>query len=375
MTRTHSTNVSGVAGGTIGGILDVVHNLGRYCIIRHNDNHFYVTNLTNSSDVPGEQRMDWASNGDGQETDTRNSGYPTAIRVWRDLVVVFNLHSTVYFQVTGGTEPIYQRANSLTCQCGAISRSAVAEVADNFIVFGSPINEPPSIYYIAGGRYYEVADRRVQQLLRNYTKAELQSVYIEAVKYDDHDGFIVHLPDRDLGYFSDLPLHRLLTSEQPERVFPWLQLSSGASPKSGAWRFSGRHFLYNDSLNNISVGHRAKNQFGLLSHATTAGHFGAMTTFEVRTPIVQFQNFSLHDFEIDRVVNTEASMEKMTLGLTTDGMNFTEITQFNYRTVMEPSDRVLVRTLGYSYNNIGFNLAWESTHHIAISNFRIRVEK
>lgn len=357
-------------------ILDVDFHGGRFVFLRQQDSRFYSTSLVSPANGSGEQRPDYQS----AEQDARNEGggFPTAIRAWHNYVVVFSPHTTQYFHLTGNAEQLYRRLDSLTIDCGTMSTRTVCEFRDSFVVVGSPVNERLSVYLLSQGQYHELANRTVQQILR---KEGLRNLLIEPIKFDNHDGFIIHLENMTLFYNDSLP------------AAPWSILSSSTDGESP---YVGVHHVFDENQQEWHCGVRSfesttayimRFNHEIATHAIAAAP-STMTPipmpenravlYQVTTAIAQVRNVRIHDVEIDIIYNQpDQNNDAITIAKTTDGINFIE--PYNMLTDnpnVGIDQRLLLRNYGYSENNIGFMISWNNIRNpITISNFRIRVEK
>ena len=337
----------------IDNILDVVRHGARYIYIRDNDRNFWIT------DIENERKVEYYS-----PSYDANSHYgtPVACESWRSYVVIFSKHTVTYFQLTGrggsATQPIYQIDPSATVNCGAIHRGAVCRYADQFVVIGNPINEPISVYFISQGNYTELASRFIQQILRRKSLAQLAQAYIEPFKFDNHDGFILHLDDRTFVYDPSF------------KDFEWKQLTSNDASAT----YRGIYHVFEENRNRWTAGDRLTNVNNLIDF-TIASHRGTAVLHQVDTPMVQYRNVKILDFEIDNIVGLQPVSQNIILQVTFDGQNYQNSATILYTDPADKLRRILERNLGYSKNNIGFRISWTATHRAAISNFRIRLEK
>lgn len=349
------TSFSGREEGTFTNVLDVTHNIGRYIFIQDDKNNFVITDLTN------EQRPDYLS--PIYDASSQYGGNVTACRIWKDLVVIFNKHVIQYFQLTGNTEQIYQKNKSLTVQCGALSKYGVAEFLDSFVVLGSPFNEPVGVYFITQGTYKELSDRRIQKYLRRYKVEQLTYVLIEPYKFDEHDGFIVHLPDITLCYDSHY------------QESPWRILSSSID---GTGRYVAQNIIYDDNLVSWYGGNIVG--FNVLKlNPKLATHNGNPVLYQCTTPLLQLRNVTIHDIDINNVnnpkdLNDETPYDFITIEKTQDGQTYFDNTEVRLNNI-NMDIRTLLRNYGYVKNNIGFRLSWTNPKPISISHFRLRVEQ
>lgn len=330
----------------IGEVIDAVYENGRYHWIRRGSGQFGVTDLTN------EQRPDYLAPFYSAE-----SGFDENVGIakWKKQIVIFGRNTTEFFRATGVPEPIYRPDRSLTVQAGIVGVGAKAEFFDNFAIVGGPENEPASVYLIGQGQYTELATRRVQQLLRTYSDAELALTYIEPIKFDGHDGILIHLL-RDTLFYDHA------ASDAKNRR--WSILSSsidGETPYRG---------IYNISRNNLFTAGDKQN--GSVSDFTmdNAGHLGAAVGFEVFSPMLQmFRNMSLFDLQVDNLPGYNDDFYRLAFSQTYDGRSYGQEKWIDFSNPDNRRRRVLSRRLGYVRNNIGFKLRWITRTPSVISHY------
>lgn len=334
----------------IGEVIDAVYENGRYHWIRRGSGQFGVTDLTN------EQRPDFLAPFYSAE-----SGFDENVGIakWKKQIVIFGRNTTEFFRATGVTEPIYRPDRSLTVQAGIVGVGAKAEFFDNFAIVGGPENEPVSVYLIGQGQYTELATRRVQQLLRTYTDAELALTYIEPLKFDGHDGIMIHLL-RDTLFYDHA------ASDAQNRRWTILQTGFQFMPYRGIYHLNRN--------NQFTAGDK---QNGSVSDFTmdNAGHLGEATTFECYTPLMQqFRNQSLFDLQINTVPGYNSEFYRLAFSFTYDGKAYGQEKWIDFSNPGNRRRRVLSRRLGYIKDNIGFRLRWMTQTPSVISHLRVRGE-
>ena len=335
----------------LGTVIDAVRNRARYAWIIEDSGRFGVTDLQN------EQRPDYIAPFYSAESEPDRN---IAIDAWKGYIVIFGRFTVEYFGLTGSAENIYSPAQSLTVRAGILGRGCKTQYLDAFAILGGPQFEPPSIYLIQQGSYVEIASRRIQKILRNYTLDEIETTaYLEPVKFDAHDFLVVHLPDDVLIYDHNA---------SGQGVPRWSVLKSdieGNLPYRGI-------FHINDG-SQWTVGDKRESVISTLSFSD-ARHLGQEVEYRVDTPMVQARNRRLFDLEIDNIPGRTDETHRLAYSVTYDGLRYG---QENWVHLDEPrnyTERILARRLGYTRNNVGFRLRWITDSPSAISNFRVRVE-
>lgn len=331
-------------------IIDATRNRGRYAWLQAGSNTFGVTDLQN------ERRPDYIAPFYAAEAEP---GVNIAIDSWRDYVVVFSRDTIEYFALTGQAENVYQPVQSLNVRAGILGITCKAHYIDHFAILGGPRPEPPSLFIVAQGQYREIASRREQKILREYTEAELAGALLETVKFDAHDILIVRLPRHVLAYDHN-------ASQQGELSWSVLRtdVCGDATYRAIYHMWDGVHWSAGDTRENIL------SRFDFSSGA----HIGERVGYQLDSQMVQARNMLLFDLDVDTVPGRANSAYRLSLSATYDGITYSQQCWHEFDSPMEYTRRVLVRVLGYARNNIGFRLRWVTDTPSAISNLRLRAE-
>ena len=334
----------------IGNIIDATRNRGRYAWIQAESGMFGVT------DIQNEQRPDYIAPFYSAESEPDVN---IAIDSWRAYIVIFGRFTIEYFALTGNTEAVYTNQQSLTVRAGIVGRGAKSHYFDHFAIVGSPQFEPVSVFMVSQGQYEEVATRRIQKILRTYTEEELATVYMEPVKFDNHDMLLIHLPRHVLCYDH-------AGSDRQNRR--WTILKSDIQ---GEMPYRGIHHIH--ARGTWSVGDKIANLLSELSF-TDARHIGQPVEYELTTPLVQARNVRLFDLDMDNVSGRAIRVNRIAYSVTYDGITYGQEVWTHFSSPQDYTTRVLSRRLGYSRDNIGFKLRWIAETPTSISNLRVRFE-
>jgi len=334
----------------IGEVIDVTRNRARYAWLKRGSNQFGVTDLGN------EQRPDYLAPFYSSEL---KPGDSLGIASWRGYIVVFGRHITEYFNLTGQTEPVYVNVQSLTVRCGVVGTGAKCEYLDSFAIVGSPELENNSVYLINQGQYVEIATRRIQKILREYTEEELSTLYIEPVKFDAHDMIIIHLPRHVLVYDH-------IGSSQGEKRWSVLK-----SDTIGDKVYRG---IYHINADNVwSVGDKEQNIISEFDYSSSS-HVGEKVEFSLISQMVQARNKRLFDLEVDTVSGRSLADDRIAVSLTFDGISYNNEKWIYFNSPANYTRRILLRRMGYMRNNVAFKLRWITDTPTSISNLRVRFE-
>ena len=118
----------------------------------------------------------------------------------RNEVYALNRHTIEVFDNIGGDFFPFQRIDGAQIQKGVLGTYACCVYADSVAFLGSGRNEAPGIYLGANASTIKLSTREIDQLLLNYTEAELAIVVLESKNDKSHQHLLVHLPDRTIVY-------------------------------------------------------------------------------------------------------------------------------------------------------------------------------
>ena len=332
-------------------IIDATRNRGRYAWIQANSNTFGVTDLQN------EQRPDYIAPFYSAEAEP---GVNIAIDSWRDYVVVFSRDTIEYFALTGQAETIYQPVQSLNVRAGIIGITCKTHYIDHFAILGGPRPEPPSFFIISQGQYQEIATRRIQKILREYSEAELATAYLETIKFDAHDILMAHLPRHTLTYDHN-------ASQGGD-----LRWSILKTDIQGDATYRGIYHLYDGQF--WSLGDKRENILCRFDFDSGA-HNGERVEYLLDSQMLQARNLRLFDLDVDNVPGRANKAYRLAVSVTYDGITWGQEHWTEFDTPMEYTRRVLIRVLGYTRYNVGFRLRWITDTPTAISNLRVRFER
>ncbi|HEV8035731.1 packaged DNA stabilization protein, partial [Yoonia sp.] len=112
----------------------------------------------------------------------------------RNEVYALNRYTIEVFDNVGGTGFPFQRINGAQIQKGCVGTHACCEFMDNIAFLGGGMNEAPSVFVGANGSAAKIATREIEEILQEYTEAELATAFLEARVDRAHEHLIIHLP-------------------------------------------------------------------------------------------------------------------------------------------------------------------------------------
>lgn len=118
----------------------------------------------------------------------------------RNEVYALNSNTIEVFDNVGGDFFPFQRISGAQIQKGAVGTFACCVFVETIAFLGGGRNEEPGIYLGANATANKISTQEIDQILLQYTDAQLATVKLEARNDKSHQHLYVHLPDRTLVY-------------------------------------------------------------------------------------------------------------------------------------------------------------------------------
>lgn len=118
----------------------------------------------------------------------------------RNEVYALNRYTIEVFQNVGGSLFPFARIEGAQMQRGVVGTYAAAILLENIAFLGGGRNESPAVWIGSNSSTSKLSTREVDQILEEYTEAQLASVVLEARVFGGHQLLYVHLPDQALVY-------------------------------------------------------------------------------------------------------------------------------------------------------------------------------
>jgi hypothetical protein len=118
----------------------------------------------------------------------------------RNEVYALNRNTIEVFDNIGGEFFPFQRIDGAQIQKGVVGTHACCVYLEAIAFLGSSRNESPGIYLGANAQAQKISTQEIDQILLQYTEAQLVQVQLEARNDKSHRYLYVHLPDRTLVY-------------------------------------------------------------------------------------------------------------------------------------------------------------------------------
>jgi hypothetical protein len=118
----------------------------------------------------------------------------------RNEVYALNRNTIEVFDNVGGELFPFARIDGAQIQKGVIGTQGCCVFIDRIAFLGSARNEAPGIYVGASAVTEKISTQEIDNLLLEYTEAQLALVKLEARNDKNHEHLYVHLPDRTIVF-------------------------------------------------------------------------------------------------------------------------------------------------------------------------------
>jgi hypothetical protein len=123
-----------------------------------------------------------------------------ALLKMRNEIYALNRNTIEVFDNVGGELFPFARIDGAQIQKGVIGTQGCCVFIDRIAFLGSARNEAPGIYVGASAVTEKISTQEIDNLLLEYTEAQLALVKLEARNDKNHEHLYVHLPDRTIVF-------------------------------------------------------------------------------------------------------------------------------------------------------------------------------
>jgi hypothetical protein len=190
----------------------------------------------------------------------------------RNEIYALNRNTIEVFDNVGGDFFPFQRIEGAQVQKGVIGTHACCVFIETIAFLGSGRNEAPGIYLGANATAQKISTQEIDQLLMDYTEAQLSLVKLEARNDNAHQHLYIHLPDKTLVYDA------AASQELGQQV--WFTLTSSLV---GFSQYRARNLVY--AYDKWLVGDPQTNNIGFLVDNVST-HWGQIVRWEFGTLII-----------------------------------------------------------------------------------------
>jgi hypothetical protein len=190
----------------------------------------------------------------------------------RNEVYALNRNTIEVFDNVGGAFFPFARIDGAQIQKGVVGTFACCVYIENIAFLGSGRNEAPGIYIGANANAQKISTQEVDEILLEYTEAELALVKLESRNDKAHQHLYVHLPDKTLVYDA------AASQDLSQQV--WFTLTSSVTEFS---QYRARTLVW--AYDKWLVGDPESNNIGYLDQAISS-HWGEIVRWEFGTMIM-----------------------------------------------------------------------------------------
>jgi hypothetical protein len=190
----------------------------------------------------------------------------------RNEVYALNRNTIEVFDNVGGDLFPFARIAGAQIQKGVIGTQGCCLFVDRIAFLGSARNEAPGIYVGASSQTQKISTQEIDNILMDYTEAQLALVKLEARNDKSHQHLYVHLPNQTLVY--DAAASEVLQTPV------WFVL---VSTLTGLAQYRARNMVY--AYDKWLVGDPLSSNVGYLVQ-DTGHHWGEQVYWEFGTLIV-----------------------------------------------------------------------------------------
>ena len=263
-----------------------------------------------------------------------------AIVKLRNEVHVLNRNTIEVFDNIGGDFFPFQRIEGAQVQKGSVGTFSCCVFMDRIAFLGGGRNEAPAIYMAASGQTQKLSSNEVDEVLGDFTEAELSQVILETRKVKDHEFLYVHLPNQTLVFDG-------LASQQAGQPV-WFILSTSIS---GLERYRARNFVY--CYDKWLCGDTTFGRVGYLDE-DVGSHWGQRVRWECSTPIVYNESNGgiFHELELVALTGRgEFGIDtQIWTDYSTDGLSWSQPRYISVGKSGESRKRLVWRRQGFMRN-------------------------
>jgi hypothetical protein len=282
----------------------------------------------------------------------------------RNEIYALNRNTIEVFDNIGAEFFPFNRIDGAQIQKGVIGTFACCVYMEQIAFLGSGRNEAPSIYMGAAATAQKISTQEIDELLLNYTEAQLALVKMEARNDKAHQHLYVHLPDRTLVYDG--------AASQVLGEAVWFTLTTTVV---GFSQYRARNLVW--AYDNWLVGDPQSSNIGYLVD-TIGTHWGQKVRWEFGTLIVYNEgNGALfHELELVSLTGRVAlGVEpQISTSYSLDGLSWSQDRFIRAGTIGNTKKRLVWFQQGNMRNWRIQRFRGDSDSHIAFARLEAQIE-
>jgi hypothetical protein len=118
----------------------------------------------------------------------------------RNEIYALNRNTIEVYDNVGGDLFPFQRIDGAQIEKGVVGTHACCVYLESIAFLGSGFNEAPGIYLGGNAKTNKISTQEIDQILLEFTEAQLSTVKLEARNDKAHEHLYIHLPDRTLVF-------------------------------------------------------------------------------------------------------------------------------------------------------------------------------
>jgi hypothetical protein len=282
----------------------------------------------------------------------------------RNEVYALNRYTIEVFDNIGGSLFPFQRIEGAQIQKGVLGTHCAAVFVDTIAFLGCGRNEAPAIYLGSNGGAVKISTREIDQILTDYTEAQLASAVMESRISNGLSMLYLHLPDHTLVYDSAASI------ALKEAV--WFVLTSGLS---GLFQYRAKNFVW--CYDKWLAGDPTSSNHGYLVD-TIATHYGSHVRMEFGTMITYNEGRSaiFHELELVCLTGRVAFGLDPTISTSysVDGVTWSQDKYVKAGMQGDRTKRIVWLQCGFMRNFRIQRFQWDSQTFISVLRLEARLE-
>ena len=282
----------------------------------------------------------------------------------RNEVYALNRNTIEVFDNVGGTLFPFARIDGAQIQKGVVGTFACCVFEETIAFLGSGRNEAPGIYLGANGGAKKISTQEVDEILLQFTEAQLATVKLEARNDRAHQHLYIHLPDRTLVFDA--------AASQVLQDFIWFTL---VSTVVGFAPYRARNMVY--AYDKWLVGDPQSSNIGYLDDII-GSHWGEQVRWEFGTLIVynEGKGALFHQMELVSLTGRVAlgTDPQISTSYSIDGLSYSQEKFIKVGTIGNTAKRLSWFQQGHMRNFRIQKFRGDSDSHISFVRLEAKVE-
>ena len=282
----------------------------------------------------------------------------------RNEVYAMNRNTIEVFDNVGGALFPFARIDGAQIQKGVVGTFACCVFQETIAFLGSGRNEAPGIYFGANGMAKKISTQEVEEILLQYSEAQLSKVKLEARNDRAHEYLYIHLPDRTIVFDA--------AASQALQDLVWFNLTSTTE---GFAQYRARNMVW--AYDKWLVGDPQSNDIGYLVD-TIGTHWGEKVRWEFGTLIAynEGRGALFHQMELVSLTGRVALGvdPQISTSYSVDGLSYSQEKFIKVGTIGNTSKRLSWFQQGHMKNFRIQKFRGDSDSHISFVRLEAKIE-